>query len=110
METTHTPGPWINRQNEILGPFKSNKTICEIPQDKSISNEESEANARLISAAPELLEALIEARKLLLDMGHTVRYLDEDCTNSNLWANDENYISDQRFLSLEEAINKATGK
>lgn len=53
----HTPGPW-----EILSTLEicsGNKDICEL---KGWMNED-QANARLIAAAPDLLEAL----KLMVD-------------------------------------------
>jgi hypothetical protein len=51
----HTPGPWINLSNLIVydsddgGPFRS---ICQMNENNN------EANARLVAAAPELLDAL----------------------------------------------------
>lgn len=69
-KTQHTPGPWnINHGANYLPSVSSSVThtkICDIAgQDddagiKDFQNE-SEANARLIAAAPELLEALKEA-------------------------------------------------
>jgi hypothetical protein len=60
----HTPGPWkVDRRSRRFGAetirltvwkgVKSLEMICAIAGDDS----ESEANARLIAAAPELLEA-----------------------------------------------------
>lgn len=56
----HTPGPWVARFGPLLwsvhqvGAEKT--TICSAP-----AGDESEANARLIAAAPELLSLLLEA-------------------------------------------------
>ena len=59
MTTTHTPGPW--------GFEESTKTIRAVPQNYWLATMDSwdgavdhEANARLIAAAPDLLEALEE--------------------------------------------------
>lgn len=54
MTTQHTPGPWSIRTGggqpiEVIPPINIRGTICEL---------DNEANARLIAAAPELLEAL----------------------------------------------------
>lgn len=61
MTTTHTPGPWdcmfadgINVRHPIIRGDKG--TIC---QSAWMGNaDETNANARLIAAAPDLLEAL----------------------------------------------------
>ena len=56
METTHTPGPW--------GLRHSGKTVVSLPHTSPEAREviacsiENTANARLIAAAPELLQAL----------------------------------------------------
>lgn len=66
----HTPGPW---KTEVCGTFKhltrktgafsitaGEKLICQFPWARTTGQmvEESEANAHLIAAAPELLEVL----------------------------------------------------
>lgn len=58
-QTQHTPGPWSLdaswEKNEITaGKFH----IAEVGESVRFSEPEARANARLISAAPELLEAL----------------------------------------------------
>ena len=62
---SHTPGPWRVARNwrdklAIVGPTNdrvstASDRICNLPHRK---NGEGEANADLIAAAPELLEAL----------------------------------------------------
>jgi hypothetical protein len=60
--TKHTPGPWSLKDDLIYGPdgitIVSADGLMENygPPDRSM--EENYANARLIAAAPELLEAL----------------------------------------------------
>ncbi|MDT3468959.1 hypothetical protein [Stenotrophomonas maltophilia] len=55
----HTPGPWAYQEDSdaythiVRGP--NNRFICQLAQ---VTSAEIEANARLIAAAPELLEAL----------------------------------------------------
>ena len=55
---THTKGPWILRCDRIFGP--KNVYIADVldftPKSKRL--EEAAANARLIAAAPDLLEQL----------------------------------------------------
>lgn len=84
---THTPGPWIFTDceksfNHGLKPTclitASEKQIAEFSWNNDGAHfpkkEESKANARLIAAAPQLLEALIEfkaAVKTVKEMNHT---------------------------------------
>ena len=55
----HTPGPW-----RYVGHFgthcldSNGRCIADAPHPNGMSEEEGFANARLIAAAPELLEAL----------------------------------------------------
>jgi hypothetical protein len=60
MKTTHTQGPWLAaaKPTSIVGwpvvsPAAMGRSICSVTV-----HDEAEANARLIAAAPELLEAL----------------------------------------------------
>jgi hypothetical protein len=67
----HTPGPWDwgPHSDELVGRYEVNAGegrqrahICEChsnrQQTRKVADEEAAANARLIAAAPELLEAL----------------------------------------------------
>ena len=60
MSAKHTPGPWkYNGKTDIYGA--SGATICELYRGyEHIS--ECQANANLIAAAPDLLEALTRLR------------------------------------------------
>lgn len=66
METKHTPGPWRYDYapgycGELLAA--NGTTLAEFV------TEPSEANARLIAAAPDLLEALIDIAEKSTDAG-----------------------------------------
>ncbi len=66
----HTPGPWhvTTRQGSrdwAVVAKNERHEICQMFHDGSELNETGEANARLIAAAPELLEACKRAKKLL---------------------------------------------
>ena len=62
----HTPGPW-RMHGELINSDK--REIAEVRDFKS--NTETGANARLIAAAPELLEIVKAYRNLLKTMAHT---------------------------------------
>jgi hypothetical protein len=75
---THTPGPW-RLDNNIAYGWKTNPfsitvrkrgvhstTVANIPAKQTISRDEAEANARLIAAAPDLLDALMTVPQGLL--------------------------------------------
>lgn len=70
MEFKGTPGSWSHADscglNETAGGaiHGDGKTLCLI-LGKGIGKEKATANAKLMAAAPELLDALIELRKLV---------------------------------------------
>lgn len=60
-ESGHTKGPWMAaaRPSSVVGwpvvaPADMGRSVCNV----TVGHDQSEANARLIAAAPELLEAL----------------------------------------------------
>jgi hypothetical protein len=78
----HTPGPWyVGAQNDMLfviagrAPSLDNdypmhdadRTVIARVEDGDKSHSETDANARLIAAAPELLAALKQCAELLDD-------------------------------------------
>lgn len=93
----HTPGPWKREGLTVYALMSAgwlkgkelfkNRFWANLVCDASCSKEEAEANARLVAAAPELLDACIDARRWLAG-----------------WASAEPYIS-----LLDAAIAKATG-
>jgi hypothetical protein len=64
MEAKHTPGPWnvpqpiITNAGLPFSPVCANTLIAKVYSTAFGDHAQSEANARLIAAAPELLEAL----------------------------------------------------
>ncbi len=94
MSNTHTPGPWAYRMDSrnIGGPCDNSGryvTIGSISESLFISDEEHEANTRLIAAAPDLLAAL---EGLLRD-----NYLADP-------------INNERMREARAAITKARGQ
>ena len=62
MKHTHTPGPWVTSFSDVVRDSKGRKIAdCELtPFDErpEPANREDIANALLIAAAPDMLEAL----------------------------------------------------
>lgn len=76
MTTQHTPGPWKSdspyNMSFIWG--QDGEPIAQLwdKQENIFRNEkETEANARLIASAPELLDALIKAEKYIRENNHS---------------------------------------
>ena len=77
MTYNHTPGPWLvwdskgtARIDHTTGVYRQpdssdEQIIALCDEDLSLSSDEQLANARLIAAAPELLEALQQLDRLL---------------------------------------------
>ncbi len=62
MKTKHTPGEW-RMVSHLKKPMDlhihvDGKSICEMPESYSNPDNENNANAKLIAAAPELLQKL----------------------------------------------------
>ena len=75
MSGQHTPGPWTMDGLAIDGADGyqvAEASAWDTPYDSldgfARSHEEAEANARLIAAAPAMLEALTEARAMLVTL------------------------------------------
>lgn len=68
MRTQHTPGPWnFRRDTGYIHDHDGDGRIVATATYGFRSNEENEANSRLISAAPELLAAL---KRLFATINH----------------------------------------
>ena len=109
----HTKGPWSKDYNGTIGhiktlcdPEKHTKTVIKYRYnlcEEILTEDEIEANARLISCAPEMMEALIENYT-------TYEVLKEifEKQNPNLWG-----MIQGSFLNTPEKtkdiIEKATG-
>ena len=90
--TKHTPGPWkigmsLSGKPTIYTEVDF-KSVAWVDHDRS----ESDANAKLIAAAPELLEALDELRTAIID-----------CVDSEWWGRHKEAVA-----KAYEAIKKAT--
>lgn len=89
----HTPGPWIAEGDDVIStrPMRFNLTTAGTPVIARVCKHEDaesgfpyEANARLIAAAPELLEVLHEGRRAIGD-----HYAPSDCYATGPLTGDE---------------------
>jgi len=60
MNTKHTPGPWHVRNGNTIGDATQDIASLSIMSVVNMKKDERIANARLIAAAPELLDVLKE--------------------------------------------------
>lgn len=113
----HTPGPWM-RDGFSVTPYapagEKRRTICIAAPDVALSPKASmdrmRADARLIAAAPELLEALHEGRRAIGD-----HFAPNDCYATGPVTGDAFRDLVQcpacSFIAMyDEAIAKATGQ
>lgn len=65
----HTPGPWLvtygHKTRLVRGIHSATRNVVNFNGLAAPASNESQANARLIAAAPQLLEALIDCRRAL---------------------------------------------
>lgn len=86
-----TPGPWRVSHHPHDGVFAGSEIVCRCYSSAAIPISQSEANARLIAAAPELLDAA----------GRVLSVMERGSTITNeFWA---------AFSALNAAIAKAKG-
>lgn len=99
----HTPGPWAWGNEDFQGLYgsgKDNEVLKFIPYEGMfLGYNRREANARLIVAAPDLLEALKGALDSLL-------YVQSEYGDQvGGWG-----VRDDRIRKAREAVAKATGQ
>ena|SRR6185436_11891511 len=101
-KTAHTPGPWHSVGTGVLGPeakLKDSIAVVSTRLRNGIGlakwpDEEREANARLIAAAPELLAALKAIKER---------------ASGNIYNTDQ--VTGEKFaVMVDAAIAKATGE
>ena len=92
----HTKGPWyFTVSNEEGLVFSDNCGFCIVPHQKGYTPDEQLANAKLIAAAPDLLEACKEMLSVLEQIDFTELPIEYDSCYWTDW---------------EQAIRKATGE
>ena len=105
MKTKHTPGPWKINQTTL---YRGEEMISDESGQfiAGISNrDESEANAKLIAAAPEMLDAL-KAVYDLIDSGVLVRDTSKD--DDFAYFTKQSVKINNAVVLMNKAIEKAT--
>jgi hypothetical protein len=112
MDTKHTPGPWIvsgarrrGYEAEVIVETNPNPkamsaiTICDVPNPTNlvVDDATAQANARLIAAAPDLLEALKHAYALM------------QALEGSMWLTKVPGVT-EAFAQYSAAIAKAEGR
>ncbi|KKM14292.1 hypothetical protein LCGC14_1707590 [marine sediment metagenome] len=91
----HTKGPWAINEFLVYAENGNGCTLATINStSKGISDEEAQANARLIAAAPEM-------KNMLEDMAKRI-------TNSEEWWMDDPNRGGFDLEAIEALLNKAT--
>lgn len=96
--TSHTPGPWIIGNRGMVYTADLRKAIASCENLGHDEPGEADANARLIVAAPEMLEALISVRN------EYRRYVLNDPKNL------EDAVGSRVLAKIDAAIAKAEGR
>lgn len=106
----HTPGPWVKDYGHTEGHIKTlhnpkvhTKTVIKYRYnmcEEILTEEEIEANARLIAAAPEMLEALINVKKYGCS-----GYIDGSKPDIEFWFKINMAIEKATGLTIEEVLN-----
>ena len=101
----HTPGPW-SLHYPVGHDFHVSNTVYNVASILELNDlEEQEANAKLIVAAPEMLEALNTLYDLIKE-GDLVRDISKD--NDFLYFTNQAVRINNAIVSMNEAIKKAT--
>jgi hypothetical protein len=112
----HTPGPWdtTTRQGSwdwvVYQKADPNIEICQMFHDGTDLNEMGEANARLIAAAPDLLEALIDCSEALALARDKLGMCGEGDGKDRKADAEDTIGSLSAFIAGRNAIAKAVGK
>lgn len=96
-KTLHTPGPWSTAEGSLYVYSAEGNYVADAGCSNVYLGDEARANRNLIAAAPDLLEALIAAKRELWDIAREQWNL-EDFNN---WA---------VVQQINAALEKADGK
>jgi hypothetical protein len=104
MSGQHTPGPWLRPAVQTVRA-SNGRLIARVDAGGDISGKEVVANASLIAAAPDLLEAAREGRTELMISADNAR---DAAKTDPRWEGVAEKLM-QRVRMMDAAIAKATG-
>ena len=93
MKTKHTPGPWEVKPSDKVGRLHVTGRINEV-SEIVVCDTDNEANAKLIAAAPDMLEALLKVQTAIAN-----------------WRDDvdsEMNLEEIKYLIIDPIIERAT--
>lgn len=111
----HTPGPWVNRgPRSLYDDYQIwSRSYPDVARVSNEHDEETQANARLIAAAPELYEALCRMSYIFMQVVQAVE-IDIEGTRfevENKATGEKGHLSLQEvFEAASSAINKVHGE
>lgn len=113
--SNHTPGPWVALRNDLVDPWGfqisggGDPYLAAVGEwNASEIDEEQQANARLIAAAPEMFQALIAVREYI-EVSYTEEHIfGEDWTPDAPLQTQSMLIRDAR--AVFKALAKAAGR
>ena len=112
METKHTPGPWHTGRNTVARNTivydSAGNAICDCKTFHGNHDDQAGSdNARLIAAAPLMLQALIDAEELIEDQVNSIES-EIKYVRGTMYNQDDLTDAKEKLAAVREAIAKAT--
>lgn len=110
MNTQYTAGPWLTKELQVYAEDGNGSTLAHVyDPSRDHDHSEAEANARLIAAAPELLEECKAAQRRLRGLSNgLLTVIAKTSGDVHDLAVELRKESEERYQTLERAIAKAT--
>lgn len=109
QKAQHTAGEWVLKDGFLVIRRDNHDQIANVRGAGRLGNAEADANARLISAAPDLLAA-IERIQSMFGYGHIENSDDQTLIDAFKAENDDSKLRNLILEITGKAINKATAK
>lgn len=111
MTQKHTPRPWVytRKMNDAFKVCNDKIDICRVYINYNQAETESESNAALIAAAPDLLEALSNMLDLAQMAADQIRF-EVRSVNGTLYTKQDIEEAEELIQQARSAIAKAEGR
>lgn len=107
----HTPGPWrLHEQgdaNQYCLLTNDERWVIAFSQNGELHTPEQIANAKLIAAAPDLLDALIKAEEHMSLTNSTLRTFNNECLKEGGFEDQDAYNKFAERIRIEAQENSA---